>query len=233
VDNNKEKDLWNLVNKLTISNIEAQEKKKEFNLGLHCSASLQFDIKHLMINLSRYKFISKLFRFEENYSILELGCSEGIGYFFFTQSKSCRLYNGIDSDEKAINWAKNNLLNENVEFIEDNFLNHSYGKFDVVISIDVIEHINKEIEDQYLDTIYNNLDNNGTAIIGTPNIMMNPYASEASKIAHINLFSQERLYKLCKSKFNNVFIFNMNDEVVHTGFAPMSCYIFAVGCNKK
>ena len=125
------------------------------------------------------------------------------------------------------------MLNEKVEFVEDNFLNHNYGKFDVVISIDVIEHINKEIEDQYLNTIYNNLDNNGTAIIGTPNIMINPYASEASRIAHINLFSQERLYKLCKSKFNNVFIFNMNDEIIHTGMDQMSCYIFAVCTNKK
>ena len=33
--------------------------------------------------------------------------------------------------------------------------------------------------------------------------------------------------------FNNVFMFSMNDEVVHTGFHKMAHYIFAVGCNAK
>ena len=33
--------------------------------------------------------------------------------------------------------------------------------------------------------------------------------------------------------FNNVFIFSMNDEVVHTGFFPMAQYLIAVCCSKK
>ena len=73
----------------------------------------------------------------------------------------------------------------------------------------------------------------GVAIIGTPNITFNPFASAGSKMAHINLYDQERLYDLCSRHFDNVFIFNMNDEVVNTGFAPMSCYIFAVCAGKN
>ena len=33
--------------------------------------------------------------------------------------------------------------------------------------------------------------------------------------------------------FSNVFMFSMNDEVVHTGYDSISHYIFAIACNKK
>ena len=33
--------------------------------------------------------------------------------------------------------------------------------------------------------------------------------------------------------FHNVFIFSMNDEVVHTGFAPMPHYYFALCCGRR
>jgi len=33
--------------------------------------------------------------------------------------------------------------------------------------------------------------------------------------------------------FRNIFIFSMNDEVVHTGFHPMAHYLFAIGVGKK
>jgi hypothetical protein len=32
--------------------------------------------------------------------------------------------------------------------------------------------------------------------------------------------------------FHHVFIFSMNDEVVHTGFYPMAHYLLALGCGK-
>jgi len=33
--------------------------------------------------------------------------------------------------------------------------------------------------------------------------------------------------------FHNVFIFSMNDEVVHTGFHKMANYVFAIGAGKR
>lgn len=35
------------------------------------------------------------------------------------------------------------------------------------------------------------------------------------------------------SYFENVIIFSMNDEVVHTGFTPMAHYLLGVGTGKK
>jgi hypothetical protein len=33
--------------------------------------------------------------------------------------------------------------------------------------------------------------------------------------------------------FENVFVFSMNDEVVHTGFTPMAHYLLAIGAGRK
>ena len=59
------------------------------------------------------------------------------------------------------------------------------------------------------------------------------YASELSKIGHVNCKTAPDLRELMSNFFNTVFIFSMNDEVVHTGFHKMAHYIFAVCCNKK
>ena len=54
-----------------------------------------------------------------------------------------------------------------------------------------------------------------------------------SKIGHINCKNKNSLRKLMLNFFHNVFMFSMNDEVVHTGYDKMSHYIFAVCANKK
>jgi hypothetical protein len=33
--------------------------------------------------------------------------------------------------------------------------------------------------------------------------------------------------------FQNVFVFSMNDEVVHSGFYPMAHYVRGIGCGKR
>jgi hypothetical protein len=38
---------------------------------------------------------------------------------------------------------------------------------------------------------------------------------------------------LLQEFFHNVFIFCMNDEVLHTGFHKMAHYIFALGCTLR
>jgi len=68
---------------------------------------------------------------------------------------------------------------------------------------------------------------------GTPNETASCYASEFSKIGHVNLFTAERLTELLCAYFHNVFLFGMNDEVLHTGFHPMCHYLLALGCSKK
>ena len=48
-----------------------------------------------------------------------------------------------------------------------------------------------------------------------------------------NVFTAEHLMRAMRRVFHNVFPFGINDEVVHTGFAPMCHYLIYVGCNKR
>jgi cyclopropane fatty-acyl-phospholipid synthase-like methyltransferase len=204
-------------------------------LGSYYSYIINSDIKHVMFTLSRYKFASKLFAYKENVKLLELGCQEALGALVFMQNVKLSRYVGVDLDQRAIEWNQKHLPHE-FEFICSNFFKCPIignGDFNAVVSLDVIEHIPASMEDQYCRLLIDSMSDDGVAVVGTPSIMMSPYASEGSKIAHINLYDQKRLYELMSKYFSNVFIFNMNDEIVNTGFDPMSCYIFAVCCNQR
>ena len=106
-------------------------------------------------------------------------------------------------------------------------------QFDAAFSLDVIEHVPNNLENDFMKNIADSLKNDAIAIIGTPNINAQEYASAGSKEGHINLKSAKTLRTLIEKYFQNVFIFSMNDEVVHTGFYPMANYILGMGVGKK
>ena len=54
-----------------------------------------------------------------------------------------------------------------------------------------------------------------------------------SKAGHVNCKTGDQLRALMKQHFHNVFLFSMNDEVVHTGYSPMAHYLFAMCVQKK
>ena len=84
-----------------------------------------------------------------------------------------------------------------------------------------------------METILDNLDDDGMVMIGTPNDSASQYASPASQLGHVNMFSAERLQALMRKHFKHVFMFGMNDEVVHTGFHPMCHYLMVLACSKR
>ncbi len=69
----------------------------------------------------------------------------------------------------------------------------------------------------------------GVCIIGMPSLESQRYASPNSQIGHVNCKTGENLETLMRMYFRTVFMFAMNDEVVHTGFLPMAHYLLAVG----
>lgn len=221
MENKDEKKLWDGVKELLGNN--------SITLGNHWSFNIFNDPKRLAFVLSRYKFAAKMIRKEK--SVLELGCSEGIGVPILTEFSS--YYVGVDMDFEAIDVARKNWGSENKVFFCEDFLGKRYGRFDAVVSLDVIEHIEPEAADLFFDTIYNNLSEDGIAIIGTPNITSSPYASEPSKLGHINLYDAKRLKNEMERLFYNTFVFGVNDEVVHTGYYAMCHYLICIGCYKR
>jgi len=167
----------------------------------------------------------------EKVSVLELGCNEGIGTLIL--SEQAEKVVAVDFDKEAIEYALKNFTDTNITFICEDFLSKKFGSFNVVVSLDVVEHIDKSLEDAYFETILDNLKEHGVCIIGTPNDMASEYASEESQKGHINMFTAERLYDTINRYFQNVFLFGMNDEVLHTGFYPMCHYLLAIGCEVK
>ncbi len=195
----------------------------------HWSYNFRNDPKRLAFVLSRYKFAAKMGA--QGQAVLELGCGEGIGATLLAESAVS--YTGIDLDDAAIITARRNLTNEKYQFIYDDFMGKTLGSFQTVVSLDVVEHIYPEHEAIYFETILKNLSENGIAIVGTPNVTAAPYASEASNLGHVNLFSQARLKETLERYFHNVFPFGMNDETMHTGYAPMCHYVVCLACNRR
>jgi len=221
--NDKAKKLW--------ENVLDIIPKETIEIGPYFTNAIKNDIRHLMIALARYKFAARIIGDNPKKTVLELGCNEGLGTLSIAQVAAKTL--AVDFDSKAIAWAKKNLSNSNLEYICDDFLGKEFGKFDAVVSIDVIEHIEEKKEQLFVSTIIENLNVEGVLIVGTPNITASSYASEGSKAGHINLYNSQRLKELFLKHFKNVFLFGMNDEVVHTGFLPMAHYLFVVACNKR
>ena len=203
---------------------------QKMELGSHSTYILLHG--HLLFTLSRHKFAARLIGESPKVNILDLGCSEGLGTLLL--AGDFHVATGVDFDEEAIQWAQSNLEEgSNISFKHDDFLDKVYGEFDVVVALDVIEHIPMEREEEFFQTVTSNLNDDGYCIIGTPNITASQYSSEPSRIGHINLFSAEKLRDTVRMYFKNVFLFGMNDEVVHTGFYPMSHYLIALGCGKR
>ena len=203
--------------------------EKNINFGEYISYWFYKSPRRVLHSMSYYKFAASLIG--PGKKVLDIGCGEGLGTWLLAQS--CGYAEGFDLDEKAISKAKENFTDPRINFKYTDFLSVEPGKYDAVVNFDLIEHIRPENAGLFLKKIQDSLKDEGIALIGTPNITSDKYATEVSRAAHINLYSGERLEEKMLEYFNHVFMFGANDEVVHTGFLPMSHYLFALGCRKR
>jgi 2-polyprenyl-3-methyl-5-hydroxy-6-metoxy-1,4-benzoquinol methylase len=104
-------------------------------------------------------------------------------------------------------------------------------RYDAVYTLDVIEHIPAPKEDVFIRNLAASLVDHGVLMIGSPSLESQAYASPQSKIGHVNCKSGRALKLLLERHFHTVFLFSMNDEVVHTGYYPMAHYLFALCSN--
>ena len=150
------------------------DRNSNLLLGSCESYTLVNDPKHTAFTLSRYKFCSKMILNLENPKhILEIGCSEGLGSLLLMQDLINCKYLGLDFDQNSIDHAQKHIKSSSesvdykcLEFSDSTELKET---FDAIVSLDVIEHIDTDKEKSFFRGIYNNISNNGIAIIGTPN----------------------------------------------------------------
>ncbi len=215
-----------------------QFENPEIKLGPWTSYSLMNDPKHMCFVLSRYKFCAKMLEGGgQKRNILEVGCGDGFGLPIVADVAD-KLW-AVDWDERLLENIKGRLSHlKNVEYKHIDFnqeTSNDLGNIDAVYAIDVIEHIAPDNEEIFMKNIIQCITNKeeGIMILGTPNITASQYASERSAVQHCNLKSMKTLRELMGQYFHNVFMFGMNDEVLHTGYDAMCHYIFAVGAGLK
>ena len=208
--------------------IEALNQKGPVEMGPTASHSWRSDPRRLVFFLSRYKFCSKMLAGKRK--ALEVGCGDGFGMRIVLQSVP--FVQGIDFDPAFIDWARKHAKFENLNCdfsLLDVTRKPLPGKYDCAYSLDLIEHIEKKKEPLFWKNVLAALTEDAIFIVGTPNGSASAHASTWSQEGHVNLQTHETLCESMAKRFKNVFVFSMNDEVVHTGFYPMAHYLFAIG----
>ncbi|HEY9680509.1 MAG TPA: methyltransferase domain-containing protein [Oculatellaceae cyanobacterium] len=200
-------------------------------LGLTTNHCWRDDPRHLLFILARSKFVSKMLSGSER--VLEVGCGDAFGARLVQQEVAN--LSAVDFDPVFVNDV-NARMSPRWKFdchVHNMLDGPVAGEFDAAYSLDVIEHIDASQEKVFVGNIAKSLVTNGVLIIGTPSIQSQVYASSYSKQGHINCKDAGQLKALMKEFFHNVFIFSMNDEVVHTGYYPMAHYLFALCVGNK
>jgi ubiquinone/menaquinone biosynthesis C-methylase UbiE len=205
---------------------------ESIDLGPWTSYSLLNDPKHMGFVLARYKFPAKMF--DEMNKVIEVGCGDAFGTPIVAQH--VKKVVAIEPDARHIASNKKRLTKvKNIEFMTGTIQDLKFPErsFCGAYSIDVIEHLDQHLNDPFVESQARILKKDGVCIIGTPNKTAEQYASERSRVQHINLHTQKSLKELMEKYFDRVFMFGMNDEVLHTGYAPMCHYIFGMGVGVK
>lgn len=200
------------------------------------------DPKRLAFTAARYKHVAKMLEGKER--VLEVGCSDG--FYSRIVRQHVGYLTAIDTDERSIAEAEANSCQEwhirfevgdvtdlivadngkKVQLIEGGLVPEavpSWEGFDAVYSLDVLEHIRHDH-----DFLYAMRGAAPVAVIGTPSLESQAYASPRSTEGHVNCYSGPDLKKRLEEFWDNVFLFTMHDETLGTSYASMSQYLLAL-----
>jgi hypothetical protein len=209
--------------------LEVEQEVGLTSLGLMTNQVWHEDPRRLTFILARYKFVSKML---SGYTaVAEVGCGDAFGTRIVQQEAENVTVFDFDpvfirdiQRRQSARWGLHAQLHDILKApLPD--------RYNAVYSLDVIEHIPADYEDTFIGNLRSSLADHGVLIIGSPSLESQAYASPQSKIGHVNCKSGRALKLLLERHFHTVFLFSMNDEVVHTGYYPMAHYLFALCSN--
>lgn len=143
---------------------------------------------------------------EENLRILDLGCGDGVLLYLLSKSiknTDIELY-GVDLSDAAVNAAINKFEQKSVKnkfvFRAESVYDTSFkdGMFDIIISSDVIEHLNEP--ETFLKEVNRLLNTKGFLIVGTPI----KYTEKPLDSMHVHEFFPSEFEALLKKYFADV-----------------------------
>ena len=127
-----------------------------------------YDVVDYKQHISRYNFASTFV--EENIIGLDMACGAGYGTDVLSRKGAAKFY-GVDISDKAIEYAKTNYQDERLEFIKADAVRPGLepNSFDLVVSFETIEHLEKESGEGFIKNIKNLMKDTATLIISCPN----------------------------------------------------------------
>ncbi len=211
--------------------IDLLKEKGLTPLGLMTNQAWQDDPKHLLFTLSRYKFVAKMLAGRNH--VLEVGCADAFGTRIVRQAVK-----GLTATDFDPVFVKDVLARMDPKWpfdckFHDMLAGPFPGTFDGAYALDVIEHIPPESEQRFVSNIARSLGPQGVLILGCPTVESQAHASPPSKAGHVNCKTGDGMRALLERHFHNVFVFSMNDEVVHTGYFPMAHYVIGLACGRR
>lgn len=212
--------------------IKSAKKFGISKFGIMANQSWNEDPKRTIFTLARYKFVAKMLSGKKN--VLEVGCADAFGTRIVQQE--VKKITALDFDPIFIQDAEDR---KNKYWPMDLFVHDmlsgpfNKSKFDAAFCLDVLEHINKKNENKFMKNLLSSLTFEAPLIIGIPSKESQAFASKQSKLGHVNCKSGDKFKSDLEKYFKNVFVFSMNDEVVHTGFYKMAHYLIAICTTRK
>ncbi|OGB94033.1 MAG: methyltransferase [candidate division NC10 bacterium RBG_16_65_8] len=200
-------------------------------LGLMVNQGWHDDPRRLGFTLARYTFVAKMFA--GRHHVLEVGCGDAFGTRIVRQA--VERVTAVDFDPVFIADAmqRASAAWPMTLFTHNLLAGPVPGTFDAAFALDVLEHIHPEEEDRFLGNLAASVEEEGAAIIGTPSLESQAYASEISRSGHVNCKTMADLKKILGAHFRQIFGFGMNDGTLHTGHEGMSHYLLALCCGPR
>ena len=206
--------------------LDIKARKGLARLGLMNNQVWNDDPRRLVFTLARYKFVSKMLSGKQR--VLEVGCGDAFASRIVKQEVAELTVIDFDpvfmadiDERKDPAWPMRSA-------VHDMLSGPFSGTYDAIYSMDVLEHIPPDQEGAFLRNVLASLDRSGVLIIGMPSLESQAHASPQSKVGHVNCKSGKDFKFFLELYFHNVFLFSMNDEVVHTGYYPMAHYLISI-----
>jgi len=165
-------------------------------------------------HLAAYALFTK--EFVAGKKVLEIGCGTGYGADYLSKSASNIV--AIDIREGGISYCQDKYGKDNLIFMQADGLKLPFKNesFDVVLSFQVIEHIEPKMVLNYLSEIKRVLKRDGVFLISTPNsrLRLLPFQKPWNP-EHVKEYNDEELKKLLSEVFEEVKVYGLygSDEI--------------------